>query len=116
MRIVRWAVLLSLDTDTAAGLVLNVGSGRAVTIREVAARTAAVLGTDIAPEITGEYRVGDVRHCFADITLAERVLGYRPQVSFEDGLIELAGWLQGQTPEDRVLEARAELASRGLTV
>jgi dTDP-L-rhamnose 4-epimerase len=56
-----------------------------------------------------------VRHCFADISLARRVLGYLPQVTFHQGLTELAGWLRGQVATDRVAQARAELASRGLT-
>jgi len=76
-----------------------------------------VLGRqDIEPEITGNYRVGDIRHCFADITLARRVLGYEPAMPLEQGLIELASWLKGQVACDRVAEAREELAARGLTV
>lgn len=68
------------------------------------------------PEITGKYRVGDVRLCFADIRLAESVLGYKPRVSLEEGLSELVSWLEGQVAEDRVEQAREELAARGLTV
>ena len=95
----------------------NVGSGRAYTIRDVAARVARVLGRpELEAEITGKYRVGDIRHCFADITRAREVLGYTPRVSLDDGLAELAGWLDGQLVHDRVDEARAELAARGLTV
>ena len=70
----------------------------------------------LEPEVTGKYRVGDIRHCFADITLARQVLGYEPRVTLEDGLLELAGWLEGQGAYDRVAEASAELAARGLTV
>jgi dTDP-L-rhamnose 4-epimerase len=97
--------------------VFNVGSGQSFTVREIAQRIAGVLGKDyLAPEITGKCRVGDIRHCFADVTRARGVLGFAPQVAFEDGLTELAGWLAGQTSEDRVAQARAELAARGLTV
>ena len=71
---------------------------------------------DIAPEITGKYRAGDIRHCFADITLAREVLGYAPQVSLEDGLKEIAVWLEGQVAQDHVARASSELAQRGLTV
>jgi dTDP-L-rhamnose 4-epimerase len=78
---------------------------------------AAVLGCEnIRPEITGSCRVGDIRHCFADISRARQVLGYQPRVSLEDGLAELADWLQGQHADDHVAEAHAELAARGLTV
>lgn len=103
--------------DSGDGEVVNVGSGRHFTIREIAARIASVMGREyLEPEITGEYRVGDIRHCYADITRAREVLGYAPQVELDDGLAELAGWLEGREADDRVSEARAELSARGLTV
>jgi dTDP-L-rhamnose 4-epimerase len=110
------ACRLALEVDAAAGRVFNVGSGQAYTVREVVTFLSAALGKSTEPEICGKYRVGDIRHCFADITLAERVLGYRPAVTLEDGLVELSGWLADQDAEDRVAEARQELDSRGLTV
>lgn len=110
------ACRLALEKPDANGLVLNIGSGKAYTVREVAEAMARVLGKRIHPEITGKYRVGDIRHCFADISLAKRVLGYRPRVTLQQGLTELASWLEGRIAHDRVAEARAELASRGLTV
>jgi dTDP-L-rhamnose 4-epimerase len=111
------ACRLALEVEHAAGKVFNVGSGHSYTVREIADRIAAVLEKDyLEPEITGKYRVGDIRHCFADVTRARGVLGYEPQVALDDGLTELAGWLAGQTAEDRVAQARAELAARGLTV
>jgi dTDP-L-rhamnose 4-epimerase len=111
------ACRLALEKPGAAGGVFNVGSGRAYTIREVAERMAAVTGhEDIEPEITGQYRVGDIRHCFADISLAREVLGYEPRVMLEDGIVELAAWLEDQIAVDRVAEARAELVARGLAV
>jgi dTDP-L-rhamnose 4-epimerase len=86
-------------------------------VREVAAAMARVLGKEsIAPEITGEYRVGDIRHCFADIGKARQKLGYAPQVAFEQGLDELATWLRTQRAQDRVATARQELSNRGLTL
>jgi dTDP-L-rhamnose 4-epimerase len=76
-----------------------------------------VMGKDhLEPNVTGKYRVGDVRHCFADISRAQRVLGYRPRMSLEKGLAELVTWLEGQVAEDRVDQASAELSARGLTV
>jgi dTDP-L-rhamnose 4-epimerase len=85
-------------------------------VLDVAAAMAHVLGKDIAPQVMGEYRVGDIRHCFADIGEARRVLGYAPRVTLEEGLIELAAWLQDQAADDRVADASRELAARGLTV
>ena len=87
------ACQLALHSDRAAGLAINIGSGRAYTVSEVAVMLASVLGRDEPPEICGKYRVGDIRHCFADISLARRTLGYEPQVMLEDGIVELAAWL-----------------------
>jgi len=108
------ATRLALETGGADGRVVNVGSGMSVTVRELAERLAAVLGVEIEPQTTGDYRVGDIRHCFADISLARELLGYEPQVGLEDGMAELAEWLATQTAEDRVDAAQEELARRGL--
>lgn len=95
----------------------NVGSGQQYTITEIAERLAQVLGKEhLQAQITGKYRVGDIRHCYSDISLAKEVLGFYPQVDFNSGLRELADWLEGQIAYDRVNEASAELAARGLTV
>ena len=77
---------------------------------------ATILGKPhIRPEITGKYRMGDIRHCYADISLARKVLGYEPEVAFAHGLEELAQWLRGQAATDRVAQMRAELEARGLS-
>jgi dTDP-L-rhamnose 4-epimerase len=111
------AIRLALETKAAAGQVFNVGSGQSSSIIDIADRMREVLDVDdVLPEITGTYRVGDIRHCFADITRARQVLGYEPQISLDAGLMELAGWLSGQSAADRVAEANAELTARGLTV
>ncbi len=110
------ACRLALEKEGARDLVFNVGSGQTVTVAEVAEGLARVLGKDIEPEICGNYRVGDIRHCFPDISLARQVLDYQPRYSLEDGMRELAEWLDEQTADDRFLEMRAELTSRGLVM
>lgn len=111
------ACRLALETPASAGGVFNVGSGKSISICEIATKVARVLDCDsIAPQMTGRYRAGDIRHCFADISLAQQVLGYEPQVDFENGIADVAVWLKEQAPEDRVAEACAELSTRGLTV
>ncbi|MFT3781085.1 MAG: SDR family NAD(P)-dependent oxidoreductase [Nibricoccus sp.] len=107
---------LALEVPEAANQVFNIGSGQQFTVREIADRMMRVLDKDIEPEITEEYRVGDIRHCFADISLARKVLKYNPSVAFEDGLAEYAEWLRDQISVDHVGQAREELAARGLTV
>jgi dTDP-L-rhamnose 4-epimerase len=103
-------------TTTAIGETFNVGSGESRTVLDVAARMVEVLGAEVEPVITGKYRVGDIRHCFADITKARQLLGYAPQVSFNDGLAELAEWLASSTAQDNFMHASAELDRRGLTL
>jgi dTDP-L-rhamnose 4-epimerase len=110
------ACVLALESRAAVDRAINVGSGEAHSVVEIADLLAAVLGVDLEPEVSGKYRVGDVRHCYADITLAHETLGYTPQVPLAAGLVELAEWLDDQEAEDRVAEASAELESRGLTV
>ena len=110
------ACRLALEADGAAGRAINIGSGRAYTVQQVAGLLASALGSALMPEITRKYRVGDIRHCFADISRARQLLGYEPRVSLEEGLVELAAWMRGQAASDRVDQASAELAMRGLTV
>ena len=111
------ALLLAAEAPGAVGQALNVGSGSPVTVKEVAATLARVLGVEVEPQVTGRARVGDIRHCFADISRARRALGYEPQVSFEEGMKDLVGWLQEQEkPEDGIERHAAELVARGLSV
>jgi dTDP-L-rhamnose 4-epimerase len=114
--IAQACVLAMEKARDVAGHALNVGSGRHYTVLDVGCRLAEGLGRVIEPEITETYRVGDIRHCFADISLTRTLLGYEPTVRLEDALIELAQWLEGQIAVDKVAQAAAELTSRGLTV
>jgi len=110
------ACRLALQTDAAQDMIFNVGSGHSIRVSDVARKLARVLGKNIEPEVTGNYRVGDIRHCFPDISSARNVLGYSPKVTLEDGMRDLAGWLDQQTAQDRFSEMQHELASRGLVV
>ncbi len=117
VRDVAMACRLALECSDAPGHVFNIGSGHPHTVCEVAEAMAEVLGcSDIEPEITGKHRVGDIRHCFADISLARRVIGYEPRIRLREGLIELTDWLEGQVVDERVGQASSELAQRGLTL
>jgi dTDP-L-rhamnose 4-epimerase len=111
------ACRLAIENHTAVGMAFNISSGTPMTVEDVAQRTIDAIGNSkVRPEITGKYRVGDIRHCFADISLAREVLKWEPQVTLEEGLADLASWLEGQTAIDRGPDARAELAERGLIV
>ena len=111
------ACRLALETNGADGLVVNVASGRSVSVSELAEQLARVIGKErIEPSVTGNYRFGDIRHCFADVSLARDALGFEPRVGLEQGIEDFAGWLDGQVATDRVEDAAQELARRGLTL
>ncbi|MDB5392761.1 MAG: NDP-sugar oxidoreductase UDP-glucose 4-epimerase [Rhodospirillales bacterium] len=110
------ACRLALEVDGAVGRSFNIGSGGVVTVRELAKRLARTIGVEIEPEITGQCRIGDVRHCFPDIGLAQTTMGFQPRMPIDAGMEELAGWLEGRIAIDRVAEAREALAVRSLTI
>lgn len=109
------ANLLAMEQPQSDGEIINIGGGTPVTIRQVAEILAKAMGSDIQPVFTHKYRAGDVRHCYADISKARRLLGYQPQVSHEEGFRELALWLQEQRPEDKAETMLKELSAYGLT-
>jgi len=116
VRDVAQACLLALQNERAAGKVFNVGSGQSRTILSIAADLADVVGvSQITPSVVKKYRAGDIRHCFANISAAESLLGYRPRVSFTEGVRDLMSWLHSQRPQDRAREAAAQLSEFGLT-
>lgn len=107
---------LALCVPEADGHVFNVGSGRGSTILNVAEKLGKALNkTNIEPQISGKFRVGDIRNCFGDISKARAILGYKPVYGLEHGLMELAEWLSTQSAEDHFSAAVRELAERGLT-
>lgn len=111
------ALLLAADREEAVGRALNVGSGSTVEVVEVARTLARVLEVDLEPRVTGRYRVGDIRHCTADVGRARELLGYEPGVSLSEGLEELVGWIVAQQkPRDEIEAHASELAGLGLTV
>ena len=114
---VAQALRLALNGAGGDGRIINIGSGQSHTLREAAIALGDALNrSEITPEIEGKCRLGDIRHCFADISLARHLLGYEPEVPFEDGLLELAEWADGRHIVDHTQEAMEELAVRGLTL
>jgi dTDP-L-rhamnose 4-epimerase len=113
------AYRLALEVPVAAGQVFNVGRSRHFTVCAIAGHIAALLRKEyLQPEISGRYRVGDVRHYFANITLAHQVLEvkkYKPQVTQDDSIQQFASWVESQMNFDNYAEAYAELEARGLT-
>jgi dTDP-L-rhamnose 4-epimerase len=91
---VAWANVLALEADGVSGHSLNIGSGAPVSIWEAAESVTHNLDGSLPPLITGRYRLGDVRHCYADISLARETLGYRPSISFDKGIRGMREWLR----------------------
>jgi len=109
------ANLLALATDRADYQALNVGTGRPTTVREVADLIIATLGKpELEPQVLCTFREGDIRHCYADIALARRLLGFEPRVAFSQGINQLLAWVRSQPAEDRFDEAHRQLVERGL--
>jgi dTDP-L-rhamnose 4-epimerase len=107
-------VAAALEPGAAVDRALNLGTGQAVSVLDVAEALGSGLGVEVEPEVRGEYRAGDIRHCFSDISLARAELGYAPRVGFEEGTRELVAWLAEQEARDLVDEATAALQERGL--
>ncbi len=112
------ANLLAMERPESNGEVINIGCGQPITIRQVAEILARALGKDVHPVITRKYRAGDIRHCYADISKARKLLGYEPQITHEQGFRELAGWLMQQEAtgvDDKAETMLRELTTYGLT-
>ncbi len=109
------ANLLAMERAEANGHVINIGSGKPISIRDVAEILARSLGREFEPVITHKYRAGDIRHCYADLSRARKLLGYEPQVSHAEGFLELAEWLASQEAEDKAETMLHQLTTYGLT-
>ncbi len=109
------AVVLGLTSDGADGATLNVGSGHPTSVEQVALLLQERLGGKTRPIISGQYRLGDIRHGYADLTAIRACLQYAPEVSLDEGLTRFAEWVKAQPVEpDRLDKATGELVARGL--
>lgn len=108
------ALMQAGGSDKADFQSINIGAGRSAEIVDVARILARLNGVTIEPEVTGQFRPGDVRHCFADISKARGLLGYEPAVPLERGLAKFVEWSRSERPKDRFDSAISELAGRGL--
>jgi dTDP-L-rhamnose 4-epimerase len=108
------ANLLAAETDKLDGFAVNVGSGRGTPIREVAALLSAALEIDIAPEMNGEFRPGEMRHLTSDTTRI-RAAGYKPHVDLATGIQRYIDWIRTQSDiRDYFSEAADILRSKGI--
>lgn len=108
--------LLALESNNSNREVFNLGTGRKLSIMDVGKAIAKELKQPIDNFIiNNQYRAGDIRHCYADITKAQELLGFKASTVFESGVSELCNWVASQTATDMVDKATDELQKRGLT-
>ncbi|MFQ6055575.1 MAG: NAD-dependent epimerase/dehydratase family protein [Methanosarcinales archaeon] len=105
--------LIAMNKSGADYEVYNVGTGKPTSILDIAETLLKLYNKDLEPEIVNKYRSGDIRHCYADISKIKK-LGYKPKVSFKNGMQELVKWSELQSAKDKSLEAYEELRERGL--
>jgi dTDP-L-rhamnose 4-epimerase len=108
------ATVLALSSERAVGQAINIGTGRPVSVLEVAEVLAEHIGVELPARISATSRSGDIRHCWADVTRARELLGFDAEVDFGEGMKELVAWVRKQEADDRSEAAHAELAQRGL--
>jgi dTDP-L-rhamnose 4-epimerase len=114
VRDVARAFLMALESNDTGQRVVNVGTGRPLSVLVVGRALAATLGVDLEPELLGKYRAGDVRHCISDPSRAREVLGFEARHRFEDGLPALIAWCRTADTSDRQETSVRELEARGL--
>jgi dTDP-L-rhamnose 4-epimerase len=102
------ATYLGIENPNAAGEVFNVGTGVATTVMEVATLLKQYYGLDVPLHISGNYRIGDIRHNLADISKIKSLLGFIPKVSFAEGLKLFTNWVNTQHVGESKYEASIE--------
>ena len=110
------ANIIAMRSSNANYEVFNVGTSKPITIKRVAEILIELYGINIKPLITNNFRKGDVRHCFADISKIKSKLGFEPKVGFEQGLKELIEWSKHEEAVDKVEDATKELKNKGLLI
>ena len=109
------ATILGLEKEEANNQVFNVGTGVAIDVMTVANELVKNYGVDVAINTSGNYRLGDIRHNFADLTKINKLLGFSPKISFESGLKQFAEWVNTQeVQEDKYQKSIDEMKAKGL--
>ena len=109
------ATILGIEKEEANGQIFNVGSGTTTTVKEVAEILKGYYNSTINILITGEYRLGDIRHNYADLTKVKNMLGFFPKYSFQEGVLEFVKWVKTQKiMEDKYENSILELKKKGL--
>ena len=109
------ATVLGIEKETANNQVFNVGTGVATDVITVATELSNNYGIQVPITISGNYRLGDIRHNYADITKARQLLGFEPKISFKEGLKQFTDWVNTQeVEEDKYQKSIDEMKAKGL--
>lgn len=109
------ATILGIEREEANGQVFNVGTGIAIDVVTVTNELMNNYGIRVPVNISGNYRLGDIRHNYADITKIETLLGFKPKVSFSEGIKKFTTWVNKQQIQvDRYSESIKEMKEKGL--
>jgi dTDP-L-rhamnose 4-epimerase len=109
-------LVAAVDAEVPPGAVMNLGAGVPTTVSELASELLGAAGFDVPVSVTGQFRVGDIRHCYADLTQAKTLIGFAPKVSLAEGLGRFCTWAASQpVHEDKLDKATEELRRQGLT-
>ena len=109
------ATVLGIEKETANNQVFNVGTGVATDVITVATELSNNYGIQVPITISGNYRLGDIRHNYADITKARQLLGFEPKISFKEGLKQFTDWVNTQEiEEDKYQQSIDEMKAKGL--
>ena len=109
------ATILGIEKKEANGEVFNIGSGVATSVLEVANSLKKLYNSEISISISGKYRLGDIRHNYADLNKAKNILGFIPKYNFQKGILKFVSWVKSQElMEDKYEKSLQELKDKGL--
>ncbi len=109
------ATILGLENDVANGEVFNVGSDEVTTVLTVAKTLKKLFNATTVINVSGNYRLGDIRHNLADLTKIKTLLGFTPKYNFQQGISEFVTWVKTQKVEkDKYEQSKQELQAKGL--
>ena len=109
------ATILGLEVPEANGYAFNVGTGVATNVLTVAKTLCQKYGIEVPITVSGNYRLGDIRHNYADISLARKILGFEPQWNFNDGITQFCKWVDKQDIKEDLYDASIEeMKNKGL--
>ena len=109
------ATILGIEKDEANGQVFNVGYGKPTTVLQVVNELMKNYGIEVPVKISSNFRIGDIRHNYADLTKIKSLLGFEPKVSFEEGVAQFSAWVNNQEiGKDNFDNSIRELKEKGL--